>query len=292
MIPCIDPATTGFDVPLADYLEAASRSGFRAVEFSIVKAAEFIEGRPSHTLNALAASLHLELGQFTCGTGIPSNITVSEAAFGAGLRRWRDNCELASALGCKRASILVNSIKGDGFEEPGTRLSASEIIERLKRLADIAAQYGVFISVEFVDRDYLRQAGEILQRVEAANVGLLLDTFNLYDIPDPLSYLSRLPPGMISWIQIADAEDAPAHAASGASATQAKPQRTLPGMGRLNLHAILEACRRCGYEGHVSVEVYGDERLSALPLRAKTERAAHSILAGELASFFNGWRRS
>ncbi|HEX6288655.1 MAG TPA: sugar phosphate isomerase/epimerase family protein [Herpetosiphonaceae bacterium] len=283
LIPTVDPATIGFDVPFVEYLEIAAAAGFRAVEFSIEHARSFVQAHSARDLAALTRRLNIELAQFTCGTGVPSNVSVSAGEFEQSVRRWQDNCAFAATLGCRRASVLVNSAKGNGYEEDGLTLTAGELHDRLRLLCDHASAHGITVAVEFVDAEMIALAGEIVGGAGRDNLGLLLDTYGLHKVSDPLAYVAALPQGTIVWLHLADT----VVERSQPPGEYVKPLRVLPGQGNLPLGAIVEALRRQhGYRGYASVEVYGSTIMAHQPFGRRADLAAASLFEGALRSWF------
>lgn len=281
MIPTIDPACVGFDVSIEDYLLLVSAAGFRAVEFSIESAKQVIHGQSLGALRALAQVRGVALSQFTCGTGVPSNLCVSAQEFERGVARWREHCALAEQIGCRRASVLVNSSKGNQHEAHGTPLTLEALQERLDMLRRVARQHGITLAVEFIDAELIAQAGTIIMGLGGDHLGLLLDTYGLHRVPDPVDYVARLPAGAIAWVHVADALGG----VQLPGQLYRKPARTLPGAGALPLAAILEALQRHGYHGHLSVEVYGDVIMGPLSPGERAMRAADSLQSAELRRF-------
>jgi sugar phosphate isomerase/epimerase len=271
MFPSIDPATVGFDVPLFVLMDQAMASGFKAIEFSIREMEAEISRKGKDRFLHLLKNHPIQISQFSCGTGIPSNLAVSEDRFEAAFPEWGQYCQLGKELGILQASLLVNPIKGDGYEIDGTNISKENLIERLKRLIVPAKNCGIQVVVEICDPLLLEYSKEIWENVASSHLKLLVDTFNLLKLKDPITFLNDLPIQAIGWIHAADALNG---------------IRVLPGVGEINLYRILDLCKKKGYQGGISLEIYGNSSFDQLSLSSKLQAAKQSFIESDLGTFF------
>lgn len=271
MFPSIDPATVGFDVPLFVLMDRAMAAGFKAIEFSIREIAAEISRKGKDGFLHLLKNHPISIAQFSCGTGIPSNLAISEDRFKKAFSEWSQYCHLAKELGILQASLLVNPIKGDGYEIGGISLSKEVLVERLKKLMLPAQNCRIQVVVEICDPSLLEYSKEIWERVGSSHLKLLVDTFNLLKLKDPITFLKSLPIESIGWVHVADALNG---------------IRVLPGMGKIDLSRIFDLCKQKGYQGGVSLEIYENPFFDQLPLEAKLQAAKQSFIESDLGAFF------
>lgn len=272
MFPSIDPATVGFDVPLFVLMDHAMKAGFKAIEFSIRSIEEEITRKGKDKFLHLLRGYSIRIEQFTCGTGIPGNLSISDQRFEKALIEWGRYCDIAKELGIPRASLLVNSNKGDSYESTGTKLSKELLIRRLERILVAAKKSEIQISLEICDPSLLEDSKYIWEKTASHNLKLLIDTFTLTKLKNPIEFFNDIPRDAIGWIHIAD---------------ELNGSRVLPGDGKINLHQILTVCRQKGYKGGLSLEVYENPVLDRLSLASKMQAVKKSFIESNLKSFLN-----
>ena len=189
------------------------------------------------------------------GAGLETPQVVTGELFGAdGLRlvtpddelyrRARERTEavidLAGYLG---AMVNIGRLRG---RLEGLRVADpwAEAVDRLGRLADYAAQRGVRIVLEPLNRyetDFVLDVADGLQMVadlQCANVGLMLDVFHM-NIEEASIERSLEAAGERCWhVHIADSN------------------RRYPGAGHLDFGGVFGALGRMGYQGYVSAELF------------------------------------
>ncbi|WP_372404574.1 sugar phosphate isomerase/epimerase family protein [Streptomyces luteireticuli] len=253
----VDQATPGYRLPLDHLILAAGRAGFSVLEVPAHAVADYYARHGTSALKRLLDEQGVQVGQLSCGTGIPADLTAPSGAWPEAVRRWGTVCHLAERVGCGRLSVFV----------PRPATDARLVTGRLSQLARIATGHGLVVSVEVHAPALLGQAAQIVQ--EARNegeVGLLVDVAALVLAGrDPLADLAAWPPGTVTWVHLADLPE-PGPAA---------PRRVLPGHGRLPLADVLTALHHHGYTGVVSVEV---------PRTDSTRRAAAARLSWAAAA--------
>jgi 2-keto-myo-inositol isomerase len=132
-------------------------------------------------------------------------------------------------------------------------------IEALNQLADIAKPYGVKLAFEPIgDKRWcvrsLDQALEIIQAVNRGDVGLALDSINLflYNRLENIDSIDNVPLEKIFVYHIDDCEDLPL-------GTLDHCHRLYPGDGVIPLDAITKKLHAKGYNGICSVELFRPE---------------------------------
>lgn len=149
-------------------------------------------------------------------------------------------CDLAANHGG-----FINMGRSRGFVGQGQSRGEAEklLIDTVARVLPYAASRGVTILIEPINRyesnfiNNLDEAAELLDKLNADNVGIMADVFhmNIEDdiIADSLIRNKRY----VKYIHIADSN------------------RLAPGMGHTDFAAIIDALGQIGYDGWLSVEV-------------------------------------
>ncbi|WP_252189339.1 sugar phosphate isomerase/epimerase family protein [Rossellomorea vietnamensis] len=259
---CIDPGTVGHDVPLLDFIKLSSIQGFNCVEFGIHEVQEVVNKIGIEKLRDYIDKYKIEMAQFSCGTGIPSNISISQERLSESYSNWKNSCKVARLINCKRGSILVNSSKGDGFSE-GVKLSVIELATRLNKICEIAMKYEIHVSVEITDPDLLLQSSKIFELIKFPNMGFIIDTYNLKTLDNTLEFLKKLPKDSVSWVHIADSH----------LDKNSPTGRVFPFEGELNLKEQIDIILLNNNVKYFSVEVYGVEGLNGGEVKERLERA-------------------
>jgi sugar phosphate isomerase/epimerase len=157
----------------------------------------------------------------------------------AAIGRIMSHVPLAARLG---ADIIVGLIRGITPDGQTHDQSMAYLIQALQECAATAAPAGVRLALEPLNRyetDLIHTVAdglELIERVGAANVGLLLDTFHM-NIEEPLIEDSIRACGeRIFHFHVADSN------------------RWYPGAGHLDFQSILDALFATGYQGFISGE--------------------------------------
>ena len=154
------------------------------------------------------------------------------------MQRLRDHVDFASEFG---AMVIIGFIRGTAKGRP--RKEVEDIfVKNLTKLADYAAGRNVKIVVEPLNRyetdfiNTLSEAGRIIERVGAENVGILADTFHMnieeVDICEELMKIKD----KLYHFHVADSN------------------RWAPGAGHLDFKPIIETLRKAGYRDYIAVE--------------------------------------
>jgi 2-keto-myo-inositol isomerase len=242
LLPCINQVTTlgaAFDAECAAYHDA----GFRHVELWFPKLKDLGLAPPAVVARLRDAAL---TPASACAAG---NLLWRG---GPGPMERRDEVsrhfELAEALGVPRFVIF------DYVEAAPLRDDYAVAAERLVALAQIAARHRVRIALEFIARSRLlgslRTALQVIRQAAQGNVGLCLDTFHFYAGVSKLEDLDELRPGEVEHVHFHDVPRAvPRELLVDAD-------RIPPGTGVIPLGKVVDALRRIGYAGALSVELF------------------------------------
>jgi sugar phosphate isomerase/epimerase len=157
----------------------------------------------------------------------------------AAVERIQSHIPLAQRL---NAIIIVGLIRGITPSGQTHTQSMQYLVESLRECAEAGASQGVRFALEPINRyetDLIHTVSEgmdLLERVGADNLGLLLDTFHM-NIEEPrIEQSIRLCGKCIFHFHVADSN------------------RWYPGAGHLDFQSILETLFSTGYQGYVSGE--------------------------------------
>ena len=155
--------------------------------------------------------------------------------------------ELGTGLLCVCSNVSEESIDDNG-----------RAAEDLGRLADEAHQRGFRIGYEAMAwgrhvRDWTK-AWQIVEMADRPNLGLVLNSFHICVLKNPIEPIATVPPGKIALVQLADA---PSMVMDPMALS--RHHRCFPGQGEFPIGTYLDAVVRSGYRGHVSIEVFNDQ---------------------------------
>jgi 2-keto-myo-inositol isomerase len=242
LVPCINQVTTlgaAFDAECSAYHDA----GFRHVELWFPK----LKGLG---LAPAAIAARLRDAALTPVSACAAGNFLWRGAPGPVERRaeLEAHFELAEALGVPRFVIF------DYVEATPKRDDHAVAAERLVSVAQLAAKYRVRIALEFIARSRLLgslpTALQVTRQAAQPNVGVCLDTFHFYAGVSKLEDLALLRPGEVEHVHFHDVPRAvPRELLIDAD-------RIPPGMGVIPLTQVVDALRRIGYAGALSVELF------------------------------------
>jgi 4-hydroxyphenylpyruvate dioxygenase len=139
------------------------------------------------------------------------------------------------------------------------------------RFADLcraAEPLGVRVGLEFLGNSQtvatVGAAWEIVEMAEAANGGLVIDTFHFFRGGSSIEMIDELPAERIYLVQVSDAPDLPR--------TELEDRHRLyPGAGAFELEPLLAAIRAKEYAGYYSLELHNEEYWEEDPIIVATE---------------------
>lgn len=245
----------GVKASLAESIEWARRFGFRSVDFSIVEARTLAEELGVDGVRSLFEDADIFPGSW----GFPVNFREDESTWRDGLMALPRQAEFALELGCTRTSTWILPAS----DERTFHDNFSFHVDRLRPAAQILADYGCRLGLEFVGPQTMR-TGRTYNFVHTmdgmlalgaamgtGNVGLLLDLFHLYTSHGSLDDVRRLQRDDVVSVHINDAQ-------AGLSADeQIDQQRTLPGeTGVTDITGFLRALRDIHYDGPITTEPF------------------------------------
>jgi len=262
LVPCINQVTTlgaTFDAECSAYHDA----GFRHVELWFPKLKGLGLAPP-----AIAA--RLRDAALTPVSACAAGNLLWRGAPGPAERRaeLEDLFGLAEALGVPRFVIF------DYVEATPKRDDHVLAAERLVSVAELAAKYRVRVALEFIARSRLLgslpTALQLIRQAAQRNVGLCLDTFHFYAGVSKLEDLDELRPGEVEHVHFHDVpRTVPRELLVDAD-------RIPPGLGVIPLGKVVDALRRIGHAGALSVELFDPVVQKSDP--AATARACYAAV--------------
>lgn len=154
--------------------------------------------------------------------------------------------------------------------------STRQVVEGIKLVSDLAADYGVKIAYEPLgNKGYpvhtVADTMSLLQTVNRDNVGWLLDIYHFHAVGDSLQALADSDVGKLHLVHMNDVKDLPSERLTGLD------RRVLPGDGVADLRGIISTLHGLAYKGPFSVELFNaefsswDAREFARTAKQKTE---------------------
>ena len=233
-------------------LQATARAGFRQVEL-FENDLTFFNGKPRE-VGLMARDLGLEivaLQPMRDFEAMPEPLRLRN------LERARRKLDLMLELGTSLLCVCSN-VSAEAIADPA-RAAAD-----LHELAAEAAQRGCRIGYEALAwgrhvRDWT-QAWDIVQRSDAANLGIVLDSFHICVRGNEIAPLAALPKERIALVQVADAPRIVMDPMA-----LSRHHRCFPGQGDLPVADYLDAVLATGYDGPISLEIFNDQFRGAAP---------------------------
>ena len=272
---CLNAGAIGIDLDLDRRAHLAKKIGYAAIDVSLEEIHEYLVSSRAADLEKMMSSAGIVFGS----AGLPVRWNGDEATYREDLAKLPVLLESGRSAGISRISQWIPSVSD-------TRKFRSNFrwhIERLKPIADLLAQYGFRLGLEFLGPRHLRLEGEygfistvggmlgFCEAIGAGNVGLLLDAFHWFTGYGTIADLLTLTNDDIVNVHLNDA------IAGVAPEDQNDDKRELPGdTGVIDLAGFLKALDEVGYDGPVAAEPFS-ERLSAMPPEKAAQLAFDSI---------------
>lgn len=227
------------ELPFADRVRAVAEASFAAFEFGFPSRVDI------QAIEALRGEYNLRVALFNLDVPVWDNTCRGYLAD----PKWRDEfdrkldkaLELAQRLDCRCVHTLV------GNEAPGMSREAQRehIIKTLRRVAPLAEQQGVILTIEALNQSdnpgyYLSSPREGIEIVKAVNHPHVKFQFDFYHVQIMQGNLINTFTENIEYIghfQVAD-----------------PPGRHEPGTGEINFPKVLEAIAATGYKGYIGLE--------------------------------------
>lgn len=175
-------------------------------------------------------------------------------------------CDILIAVPSKKIeNIPFNKIK-------------EKTINSLKELSKITKNYDIRIAFEPIGfPEYsiqkLKDAIEIIKKIDDENVGLTIDTAHFYLSGSTLNEVDNIPINKIFMVHISDLPNLPFNEIRD-------EHRVLPGEGILNLNLFLKKLKEKEYKEYVSIELFNKNLWNMDPkeVAEKTMRSINKVL--------------
>ena len=242
---------------LNEAIAAAKTGGFGGVEFNPAEVADLIA---SHC-TAHVLSLFTSAGVRPAGFGLPLDWRGDESSWRTSLQKLPRLAEAAQAIGGTRTMTWIMPCSKDREYAENRRFH----IERFKPAAEILADYGCSVGLEFIGPKTLRESqkypfihtmdGMLAMGSEIGpNVGLLLDCWHWHTSGGTVADLLRLKPSDVVYVHV---NDAPRGVAMDEYVDNL---RGLPGeTGVIDIAGFLQSLQTIGYDGPVTPEPFKKE---------------------------------
>jgi len=268
---CLNAATLRQGLSLEEFITAAGAAGFAGIELRVPAAVALVEAHGLATLRQRLATA----GLTPAAGGYPAPLRSTAAEFETALAAVPAACALMRELGIGGGTLVLPPRQGDGY-----RVERAETIERIGRVARLAASHGLDIYLEFLGLHFpdgltwtktLGDALDIANEVGLPNVGALIDSYHWHLGGSRTEDLARVA-GRPVFVHINDSPP-------GDVTTLTDAMRVLPGEGILDLPSWLRAIRAAtGYDGFVSLELF-NEPIRALDPADGAARSLRSLAA-------------
>ena len=255
-------------------IEVAEAAGYDVLELRVNMVVPFLD--QGHTVEELAAKFESVSLRPHVLSAI-ENIDLPVGPERKGLTDlYRRMCEVAQAIGCPSVQV-VSGATFDGLPWPTIR---KETARGLREMADIGAEYGITVVYEqiaWMPVRSLEQALEVIEEADRPNVGILVDTFQIFAGGGELETISNLDPAMIPTVHLADTGPRRLDAWSD------DDRYAMPGDGIVPLRKLMRAILDTGYDGAITDEIYSGRYTSWSRLRiAKTLKVKGDAILASL----------
>jgi 2-keto-myo-inositol isomerase len=246
--------------PLVDALRIAGEAGYNGVE---LRHADFMRCRKAGISEDAMVKLVRDANIKVAVIGTESGVLFES---GEELKRLlgslRYVSEKAVALDCD--VIMVSP----GQSAPGGITAAKQ---NLKTCAEITAEYGLKLALEFNSRhpviNTLAAGMEVINAVNMKNCGLLLDTYHLHCSGGNGATFKDVPVEQIITFQFSDAPPGPP------SDTRMPVDRLPPGKGTAPFVEIFKTLMALSYQGYLSYEAPNPAQWNRPPAEVAREGA-------------------
>lgn len=255
MLKNLNPGMIGVKANLRESIAWAGRFGFRSVDFSITEALTLADEIGIDGVRALFERADVFPGSW----GFPVNYREDEATWREGLMALPRQAEFALELGCTRTATWILPASDERTFQDNFTFH----VDRLRPAAQILADYGCRLGLEFIGPKTLRapRTHNFIHTMDGmlalgaaigtGNVGLLLDLFHLYTSHGDLDDMRKLQRDDIVVVHINDAQ------AGLAVDEQIDNQRALPGeTGVMDITGFLQTLRDVHYDGPITTEPF------------------------------------
>jgi 2-keto-myo-inositol isomerase len=253
-------------------IKAAGAAGFDLLEIWASKLREFLKTKTPGDLKRLFEENNLEPYSINSIEHITFR---DEEDYEKIKAETEELSRIAGEIGCPYIVVVPGKLPENA--------SKDEIVEEsakvLNELADIAEKHNVSLAFEFLGQtdcsvQTLDLCNEIVEKVNRANIGNVIDTFHFYAGNSSFEAIERMKPEKLFIFHINDAENLPKEQLTDA-------HRLYPGTGILPIKEIKARFDKIGYDRMVSIEIFRPEYWNEDPFEvAKKAKAATEKVLG------------
>ena len=157
--------------------------------------------------------------------------------------------DYAAAMGVPLVRLVVGTFTHWGKEPP--HVSVERLVPRVRTACRHAAQLGIRLSIETHTALPVAALAQLVERVDAPNLGVVLDTANVVRVGSDLLEATRLLAGITDMVHMKDLDLSDA----GFGHPGGWWPCTSLGAGDLDLHGVLAELRPVGFGGLICVEL-------------------------------------
>ena len=248
----LSPSALGISGHQSEIIELALTFGFGGMDLAVADFATRARLRGLPYARRLLDSAKIRLGQFS----LPLEVEADEETFQKELKKLPEYAQAAAEVNCTRCVVTL-APAGD------SRPYHENFEFHRRRFHDICRALqpaGVHLAVGFRAAEYLRREKAfqfihdldaltlLVNMVDAPNVGVLIDIWDVVAGGGSLDSIRKLPPGQILAVQVAEMP------AGVPLAELDEKSRLLPGVdnGRIDVAAVLRYLSEAGYDGPVT----------------------------------------
>jgi 2-keto-myo-inositol isomerase len=240
---CIDGSS------LESELALCNQVGFTQVELTLATVDRYLEKHSEKELENLLQQYKLSCASINAVFDINF---CSEKKWMSITKQFLKACQFAKC--CHSDTVIVLSSERIDLPDNYTAESVfNDTVENLSRLADLGTAFHVRIAFEPVGTMAIgdvQTAKKVIEKLNRADIGLVLDPFNLYlwDLGTDFPVISTINPKKIFIVHMNDAERIP-------FALLTQEHRCMPGDGRIDLASFMREIHLANYDGAISIEV-------------------------------------
>ncbi len=253
-------------------VKAASAAGYELIEIWAAKLYKYLKSHTPADLKKLLVENNLE----PYSINSIEHITFRSDEDYAKIKAETETLsKIASEIGCPYVVVVPGKLPENASKEEITE----ESVRVLNELGDIAEKYNVSLAFEFLGQpdcsvQTLDFCNEIVEKVNRANIGNVIDTFHFYAGNSTFEAIEKMNPEKLFIFHINDAEDLPKENLTDA-------HRLYPGEGILPIVEIKKRFDQIGYDRMVSIEIFRPEYWGEDPFEvAKRAKAATEKVLG------------
>ena len=255
-------------------IKAAGAAGFDYVEIWAAKLREYLKTNTTENLKNLIAENNLEPYSINSIEHITFRTPEDYAEIKA---ETEELSNIAMQIGCPYVVVVPGILP----ENVGEERIIEESVAVLTELGELAEIYNVSLAFEFLGQtdcsvQTLDLAKKIVEQVNRANIGLVIDTFHFYAGNSTFEAIETLDPDKLFIFHINDAENLPKEQLTDA-------HRVYPGEGILPIREIKARFDQIGYDRMVSIEIFRPEYWNEDPFEVarKAKEATEKVLGLE-----------